>query len=87
MKQILSRRERILRAGLGLIVLAIGLYALTFNLLAALIVLGVGVFTIFESIANWTLIYALTDTWVRPEGGNLDMHWIRPQPPEPEKID
>jgi membrane-bound ClpP family serine protease len=71
MKQILSRTERILRAALGLIIVAVGVYALTFNLLSGLIVLGVGIFTLYESLANWTLIYALTESWVRPEGGGL----------------
>lgn len=62
-----------MRACLGLFVVAIGAYALTFNLLAGLIVLGVGVFTVFEGIVNWTLIYALTDAWVRPEGGSIEV--------------
>ncbi len=78
MKQIMSRTERILRAGMGLIIVAVGAYALTFNLLAGLIVLGAGIFTLYESYANWTLIYALTESWVKTDGsGGLELKRLK----------
>jgi hypothetical protein len=36
----------------------------------------VGVFTVYEGFAGWTLVAMLTESWVRPDGGNLEMPGI-----------
>ena len=89
MKQNLSRTERILRAGLGLVVVAVGIYGVFVNLWLGLFVLGVGAFTVYEGYAGWTLVAILSESWIRPGGGNLDMPGIGKQklPAAPEKIE
>jgi len=57
----------LLRIGGGLIILAIGIYAVFFSLLTGLLVIGVGLFTAFEGVAGWTLAAALTEAWIKPE--------------------
>ena len=86
MKQYLSRTERILRAGLGLVVVAVGIYGVFVNLWLGLFVLGVGAFTVYEGFAGWTLVAALTESWVKPDGGSLEMPGImKAKRPAPEK--
>jgi hypothetical protein len=88
MKQNLSRTERIFRAGLGLVVVAVGIYGVFVNLWLGMFVLGVGIFTVYESFAGWTLVALLTESWVRPDGGNLEMPGLpRPKKQTPEKIE
>ena len=77
MKQNLSRAERIIRAGLGLVIVAVGLYGLLVNLWLGLFVLAVGAFTVYEGYAGWTLAAALAEAWIRPDGGSLDMPPIK----------
>ena len=78
MEQILGRAERMLRAGIGLVIVAIGVYAVTVNLLLGLFVLGVGAFTIFEGVKGWTLIYELTNRWVTAGGdGGIEFRRIK----------
>jgi Inner membrane protein YgaP-like, transmembrane domain len=76
MKQNLSRTERILRSGLGLVVVAVGVYGVFVNLWLGLFILGVGIFTVYEGYAGWTLVAVLTESWVKPEGGSLEMPGI-----------
>jgi len=67
MKQNLSEAERKIRLGLGILISAIGAYALLFSWRLGLIVLGVGVFTTYEGYARWALAGALAEAWIRPE--------------------
>ncbi|HEY3273886.1 MAG TPA: DUF2892 domain-containing protein [Methanocella sp.] len=77
MKQNLSRTERILRTGLGFLIVAFGVFAILVNLWLGLIVLGVGVFTVFEGYMGWTLVGMLAEAWIKPDGGNLEMPSIK----------
>lgn len=79
MKQNLSSSERIIRSGLGLVIVAVGIYGVFVNLWLGLFVLGAGVFTVYEGYAGWTLVAALADSWIRPDGGNLEMPGIGKQ--------
>jgi hypothetical protein len=83
MKQYLSSRDRKIRAFLGLVIVAVGAYGLLVNLWLGLFVLGVGIFTIYEGITRWTLVAALADAWIRPEGGSLDMPGIKKERDSP----
>jgi|AGTN01.3.fsa_nt_gi Protein of unknown function (DUF2892). len=87
MEQILGRAERILRAGIGLVIVAIGIYTVAVNLMLGLFVIGVGAFTFFEGVKGWTLIYWLTNRWVTHGGGNLELSGIKPQKKTTEKRD
>ncbi len=72
MKQNLSRNERILRTGMGLIIVAVGIYAVMVSLLPGLLVLGIGAFTVFEGCAGWALTGVLAEAWIKPDGGNIE---------------
>jgi hypothetical protein len=88
MKQNLSRAERILRTGLGLVIVAVGIYGVFVNLWLGLFVLGVGVFTVYEAYAGWTLVALMAESWIRPGGGNLEMPGIKKdKSPAQEKMD
>ena len=76
MKQYLSRVERVIRTCLGLVVVAVGVYGVFVSLWLGLFVLGVGAFTVYEGLSGWTLVAMLTESWVRPDGGNLEMPGI-----------
>jgi hypothetical protein len=77
MKQNLSRAERTGRTGLGLVIVAVGVYGLLVNLWLGLFVLGVGALTVYEGYAGWTFVAMLAEAWIRPEGGNLEMPPIK----------
>jgi hypothetical protein len=75
-----------MRTCLGLVILAVGIYGVFVNLWLGLFVLGVGVFTVYEGYAGWTLVALLTESWVRPGGGSLEMPGIKkPKRQAPEK--
>jgi len=67
MRQMLSGPERVVRSGLGIVIVAIGAYAVLVNLWLGLFVLGVGAFTIFEGYKGWTLVAELTEAWIKEE--------------------
>jgi hypothetical protein len=86
MKQNLSRGDRKIRACMGLIILAVGIYGVFVNLWLGLFVLAVGVFTVYEGYAGWTFVAALTEAWIRPYGGNMEIPGIKEKKsPAPEK--
>jgi hypothetical protein len=88
MKQNLSRSERIIRSSLGLVIVAAGVYGVFVNPWPGLFILGVGVFTVYEGYAGWMLVAALAESWIRPDGGNLEMLGLpRPKKKAPEKIE
>jgi hypothetical protein len=88
MRQYLSRAERIIRACLGLVILAVGIYGMLISPWPGLLVIVVGAFTVFEGCTGWTFVAMLTETWVRPDGGNLEMPPIKKQKlPAPEKFE
>lgn len=72
---------------MGLIIVPVGVYGFMFNWLLGLFVLGVGVFTIFEGVTGWTFVGTLARTWIRLEGGSLEMSRVMPEKPVPEKFD
>lgn len=88
MKQNLSRLDRIFRSGLGLVIVAVGIYGVFVNLWLGLFILGVGVFTVYEGYAGWTLVAVLAESWIRPDGGSLEMPGLpKPKKQAPEKIE
>jgi hypothetical protein len=87
MKQNLSRSERIIRSGLGLVIVAVGIYGVLVNLWLGLFILAVGAFTIYEGYAGWTLVAVLAEAWIRPGGGSLEMPPMKkPKKQVPEKL-
>lgn len=87
MKQNLSRGDRKIRACMGLVILAVGIYGVMVNLWLGLFILGVGVFTVYEGYAGWTLVAVLTEAWIRPDGGNMEIPGLKEQKlPASEKI-
>ncbi len=57
---------------MGLIIVAIGIHAALVNILAGLLVLGIGGFTVFEGCAGWALTGVLAEAWMKPDGGNIE---------------
>jgi hypothetical protein len=72
MKQNLSKKERILRTGAGLVIATIGIYAALIKLLPGLLVLGIGLFTVFEGCVGCALTGVLAEAWIKPGGGNIE---------------
>jgi hypothetical protein len=72
---------------MGLVILAVGIYGVMVNLWLGLFILGVGVFTVYEGYAGWTLVAVLTEAWIRPDGGNMEIPGLKEQKlPASEKI-
>ena len=84
----MSRAERIIRACLGLVIVAVGVYGVFVSLWPGLFVLAVGVFTVYEGYSGWTFVAMLAESWIRPGGGSLEMPGIKKQKQQaPEKFE
>ena len=57
---------------MGLIIVAVGIYAIMVSLLPGLLVLGIGAFTVFEGCTGWALTGVLAEAWIKPDGGNIE---------------